>query len=437
MFEIPFWILLPFVAMLLCIAIAPLIFEKKWEKNLNKFCVSMVLGSIVAIWMVANNTEENQLTHHLVHQMVYDYVPFILLLASLFVVTGGIKVNGNIQATPRVNTAILGIGYLLASLMGTTGAAMLLIRPLISTISERKYTAHTILFFIASVANCGGLLTPLGDPPLFLLYLRGAEFTWFLKLFPAWLFMGAALLFIYYCLDSYYYHREPKENLERDNREVTPISITGHINFVWLLAIVLSVMFLNQGYIPAMGDAHAPFYVKLMREFVLTAIILLSLKTTPAGVRQANHYSWVPIIEVAVLFVGIFATMTPALIYLNQHSASMGLNEAWQFFYCTGLLSSFLDNAPTAVAFHSVATGLPVAEGVKMVAGVPELLLEAISSGAVFFGAMTYIGNGPNFMVKAIAERSGIRMPSFFGYIVTFSLVVLLPLYIVVQLIFF
>lgn len=428
---------MPFVAMLLCIAIAPLIFEKKWEKNLNKFCVSMVLGSVVAIWMVANDTPDNHFVHHLVHQMVYDYVPFILLLAALFVVTGGIKVNGNIKATPAVNTLILAIGFALASLMGTTGAAMLLIRPLISTISERKYTTHTILFFIAVVANCGGLLTPLGDPPLFLLYLRGAEFTWFLKLFPIWLFAGAVLLLVYYCLDSYYYAREPKENLQKDSENVTPLSFSGLINLLWLLGIILSVMFLNQSYIPAMGEEHAPFYVKLLREFVLLAIILLSLKTTPAGVRQANHYSWVPIVEVAVLFVGIFATMTPALIYLNEHSASMGLTQPWQFFYCTGLLSSFLDNAPTAVAFHSVATGLPVAEGVTMVAGVPEILLEVISTGAVFFGAMTYIGNGPNFMVKAIAERSGIRMPSFFGYIITFSLVVLLPLYIVVQLIFF
>lgn len=436
--EIPFWILLPFVAMLLCIAIAPLVAEEKWEKNLNKFAVSMVLGSIVAIWMVANNNAENEFLHKLVHQMVFDYVPFILLLTALFVVTGGIHVKGDIQATPKVNTLILAIGFVLASFMGTTGAAMLLIRPLLATNSQRKYTTHTVLFFIALVANTGGLLTPLGDPPLFLLYLRGAEFTWFLSLLPIWAFVGISLLVIYYLLDTYYYtKREALEHLMHDAREQEPIRIDGNINFLWLACVVASVMFINSGYIPAMGEEHAPIYIKLLREIVLVAIIFLSLFTTKKQVRQDNHYSWAPIIEVAVLFVGIFATMTPALIYLNANAANLGLTQPWQFYYSAGTLSSFLDNAPTAVAFHSVATGLPITEGVPMVAGVQEVLLKAIATASVFFGAMTYIGNGPNFMVKAIAEESGLRMPSFFGYMFKFSLVVLLPLYIIVQLLFF
>ena len=436
--EIPFWILLPFVAMLLCIAIAPLIAEKEWEKNINKFAVSMVLGSVVAIWMVANNNAENEFTHKLVHQMVFDYVPFILLLTALFVVTGGIHVKGDIQATPKVNTLILAIGFVLASLMGTTGAAMLLIRPLLATNSQRKYTTHTVLFFIALVANTGGLLTPLGDPPLFLLYLRGAEFTWFLSLLPIWAFVGISLLVIYFLLDTYYYtKREALEHLMHDAREQEPIRIDGNINFLWLACVVASVMFINSGYIPAMGEEHAPIYIKLLREIVLVAIIFLSLYTTKKQVREANHYSWAPIIEVAVLFVGIFATMTPALIYLNANAANLGLTQPWQFYYSAGTLSSFLDNAPTAVAFHSVATGLPMTEGVPMVAGVQEVLLKAIATASVFFGAMTYIGNGPNFMVKAIAEESGLRMPSFFGYMFKFSLVVLLPLYIIIQLIFF
>ena len=436
--EIPFWILLPFVAMLLCIAIAPLVAEEKWEKNLNKFAVSMVLGSVVAIWMVTNNNAENEFTHKLVHQMVFDYVPFILLLTALFVVTGGIHVKGDIQATPKVNTLILAIGFVLASLMGTTGAAMLLIRPLLATNSQRKYTTHTVLFFIALVANTGGLLTPLGDPPLFLLYLRGAEFTWFLSLLPIWAFVGISLLVIYFLLDTYYYtKREALEHLMHDAREQEPIRIDGNINFLWLACVVASVMFINSGYIPAMGEEHAPIYIKLLREIVLVAIIFLSLYTTKKQVREANHYSWAPIIEVAVLFVGIFATMTPALIYLNANAANLGLTQPWQFYYSAGTLSSFLDNAPTAVAFHSVATGLPMTEGVPMVAGVQEVLLKAIATASVFFGAMTYIGNGPNFMVKAIAEESGLRMPSFFGYMFKFSLVVLLPLYIIIQLIFF
>ena len=357
---------------------------------------------------------------------------------ALFVVTGGIHVKGDIQATPKVNTLILAIGFVLASLMGTTGAAMLLIRPLLATNSQRKYTTHTVLFFIALVANTGGLLTPLGDPPLFLLYLRGAEFTWFLSLLPIWAFVGISLLVIYFLLDTYYYtKREALEHLMHDAREQEPIRIEGNINFLWLACVVASVMFINSGYIPAMGEEHAPIYIKLLREIVLVAIIFLSLYTTKKQVREANHYSWAPIIEVAVLFVGIFATMTPALIYLNANAADLGLTKPWQFYYSAGTLSSFLDNAPTAVAFHSVATGLPMTEGVPMVAGVQEVLLKAIATASVFFGAMTYIGNGPNFMVKAIAEESGLRMPSFFGYMFKFSLVVLLPLYIIVQLIFF
>jgi Na+/H+ antiporter NhaD/arsenite permease-like protein len=314
---------------------------------------------------------------------------------------------------------------------------MLLIRPLITTNQQRRYKTHTILFFIAAVANCGGLLTPLGDPPLFLLYLRGASFGWFLNLLPVWLFAGVCLLGIYYLVDSYYYKREPKECLEADNSEVTPLSFGGKINILWLLCVIACVMFINPGYIPAMGEHDAPVYLKLLREIALAVVILLSWLTTSKATRRANNYSWTPIIEVAVLFVGIFATMTPALMFLNANAEALGLTRPWQFFYSAGLLSSFLDNAPTAVAFHTVAGGLPMVEGASIVAGIQEILLKAIATGAVFFGAMTYIGNGPNFMVKAIAEQNGIKMPSFFGYMAKFSLIVLLPIYIIAQLLFF
>jgi Na+/H+ antiporter NhaD/arsenite permease-like protein len=434
---IPVWALIPFVVMLLCIAVAPLFAEKWWESNLHKLYVSLILGIPVAAWMLASNTEANGFASHLLHQMVYDYVPFIMLLMALFVVTGGIKVGGDIQATPKVNTLFLGIGYVLASLMGTTGAAMLLIRPLITTNQQRQFKTHTILFFIAAVANCGGLLTPLGDPPLFLLYLRGASFGWFLNLLPIWLFAGVCLLGIYYLVDSHYYKREPKECLEADNTEVTPLSFSGKINILWLLCIIACVMFINPGYIPAMGEHDAPAYLKLLREIALAVVILLSWLTTSQATRRANNYSWTPIIEVAVLFLGIFATMTPALMFLNANAEALGLTRPWQFFYSAGLLSSFLDNAPTAVAFHTVASGLPMVEGATIVAGIQEILLKAIATGAVFFGAMTYIGNGPNFMVKAIAEQNGIKMPSFFGYMGKFSLIVLLPIYIIAQLLFF
>ena len=212
--------------------------------------------------------------------------------------------------------------------------------------------------------------------------------------------------------------------------------LSGNINFLYLAAIVCAVAFINPGTIPAMGEEHAPIYMKLLREIVLVVIILASLFTTSKKVREDNKYSWGPIIEVAVLFLGIFATMTPALLFLKEAAPNLGLTESWQFYYCTGALSSFLDNAPTALAFHSVASGLPVVEGATLVAGIPEILLKAISIGAVFFGAMTYIGNGPNFMVKAIAEENKIEMPSFFGYMIKFSLIVLLPVYIITQLIF-
>lgn len=426
---IPAWMLAPFVAMLLCIAILPLTkLEEWWEHNLHKLYVSLILGVPVGIWLCVNG-----MSHELEHQMIYDYVPFILLLMALFVTTGGIRIKGDLRATPLINTIILSIGWLLASFMGTTGAAMLLIRLLIQTISERKYKAHTILFFIAIVANCGGLLTPLGDPPLFLLFQKGAEFGWFMNLLPEWLVTGALLLGVYYLMDSYYYKREPIENIEADNTQTTAISFGGLINIFWLLCVIASTMFINGKYIPAMADHDAPFYLKLLREWAFIVIIICSMVTTKKQTRVENNYSWTPILEVACVFVGIFATMTPALMFLQQNP--LPVSEPWQFVYCTGVLSAFLDNAPTAMVFHATASTLPV-EG-TVVAGISEVLLKAISMGAVFFGALTYIGNGPNFMVKSIAEQSGIKMPSFFGYMIKFSLIICLPIYVIVQLIFF
>lgn len=431
--DLPLWSLVPFIVMLMMVAVAPLMMEKTWEKNSTKLIVSLVLGVPVAVFLINQDMSEA-----LEHQLLYDYVPFIVLLASLFVVTGGIHLSGDLLAKPLTNTVFLATGYVFASLMGTTGAAMLLIRPLLETNSQRKYNTHTVLFFIAMVANCGGLLTPLGDPPLFLLYLRGASFTWFLHMFPAWLLVGAILLTIYYFLDSYWYKKESEHRLFADEEERRPLKIYGHINIVYLLLIVAAVAFINVGFIPAMGDPESPVWVRFLREIVLLSIIGLSLYSTKPEVRSSNRFSWNPILEVAAVFLGIFTTMIPAMLFLKSHAASFGLSQPWQFFYSTGMLSSFLDNAPTALAFHGVATGL-VDSGAALaeVAGVPEVLLEAISMGAVFFGAMTYIGNGPNFMVKAISEEYGYKMPSFFGYMYKFSLCVLLPVYIIVQLVFF
>ena len=428
---IPAWMLIPFVVMLLCIAVLPLIphVGEWWEENLHKLYVSLILGVPVGIWLCVNG-----MSHELEHQMIYDYVPFILLLMALFVTTGGICIRGDLKATPFTNTKILGLGWLLASFMGTTGAAMLLIRLLLTTNQQRKYNIHTVLFFIAIGANCGGLLSPLGDPPLFLLFQKGTPFTWWMQnMLPEWLATGAILLGLYFLIDMHYYRKEPTANLMADIREAKKLHVSGLINIFWLLCVVASTMFINSTYIPAMGEHDAPWYLKLLREWVFIAIIAGSWLTTKKEVRIANNYSWTPILEVACVFLGIFATMTPALMFLQQNP--LPVTAPCQFVYCTGALSAFLDNAPTAMVFHATATTIAV-DGVELVAGIAPEFMKAISMGAVFFGALTYIGNGPNFRVKSIAEQEGIDMPSFFGYMIKFSLIILLPVYIIVQLLF-
>lgn len=436
-FNIPLWTSIPFVLMLLSIAIVPLIAEKWWEHNRNKLLVGLALSIPVVIYMIING-----LTINLEHTVLYDYVPFMILLGTLFVITGGIHISGDIRATPLNNTIYLAIGYVMASIMGTTGAAMLLIRPVIMTNKERSFKMHTILFFIGAVANCGGLLTPLGDPPLFMLYLRGAHFSWFFHLLPEWAFAGFSLLLIYYFVDRYFYKKETVKNIKRDDTEIKPLHITGKINFVFLVGVVLAVAFINKGIIPAMGGEHASVFLVFLREIALIVLAVLSLVFTKKQVRYYNRFTWAPIIEVAYLFIGIFVTMAPALIWLESNAANLGITKAWQFYYSSGSLSSFLDNTPTAVAFYDLAKGLVMSglpsslAGANMVAGVPEILLKAISTGAVFFGSMTYIGNGPNFMVKSIAEENGIKMPSFFAYMYKFSLIVLLPIFILIQLLF-
>ena len=426
---IPGWMLIPFAVMLLSIAVLPLLPKvgEWWEHNQNKLLVSLLLGVPVGIWLCVHG-----MSHELIHQMIFDYVPFILLLTALFVTTGGICIKGDLQATPLTNTIILAIGWVLASFMGTTGAAMLLIRLLLKTISQRKYRVHTVLFFIAIVANCGGLLSPLGDPPLFLLFMKGASFTWWMQnMLLDWLLTGVLLLSIYFITDLVYYKKEPKEHQMADMFHIEPVKMSGLINIFWLLCVIMSTMFINPSYIPAMGGEHAPWYLKLLREWAFIVIIALSWLTTKKTIRVANNYSWTPILEVACVFVGIFATMTPALMFLENMKDTIQsvLSEPWQYVYCTGALSAFLDNAPTAMVFNSMA---PCGEIAGLAA---DPFLKAISMGAVFFGALTYIGNGPNFMVKSIAEQEGIKMPSFFGYMIKFSLVVCLPVYVIVQLI--
>ena len=395
---------LPFALLLGCIAVLPLLAAHFWEQNRNKAMVAGLLSLPVALFLA------NSFPSGLVHSAL-EYASFLALLGSLYVIAGGIHVTGDLAATPRVNTAILALGAVLANLVGTTGASMLLIRVLLRTNSERKRTSHVPFFFILIVSNCGGLLTPLGDPPLFLGYLRGVPFTWTLGLFPYWLLANAYLLALFFVVDRRAYHQERGRDIAADITHIEPVRVQGVLNLA-LLAGVLAAIF-----------APTP-----VRELAMEALALLSVFALDPQARQLNKFSYGPIVEVAVLFAGIFITMVPALALLEARGAELGLSAPWHFFLVTGALSSVLDNAPTYLTFLSAAQGLHLADEIV---GVPVLHLAAISVGAVFMGANTYIGNGPNFMVKAIAEEAGVKMPSFGGYAVRATLT-LLPVYILV-----
>ena len=425
--SIPLIALLPFILMLLSIAVFPLFWNHFWEKNKNKLIIALILSIPVIIYLLSSG-----LTEKLFETIVFDYVPFIILLGSLFTITGGIYLSGDIEAKPLINTLFLAGGAVLASFVGTTGAAMLLIRPVIQTNKQRKYKVHTILYFIGIVANCGGLLTPLGDPPLFMMYLRGAPFEWFFKLFPEWFFVNIILLAIYFIVDTYYYKKEDISAIQIDKTNVRPLKLQGKRNFIFLLMVILAVAFLNEEYLTIIHSNH---FFKFIREAVILFAAYLSMLVTTKLLRTSNNFTWQPIQEVAYLFLGIFITMVPCLLYLETNAKILGVKSPTDFYYYTGLLSSFLDNTPTAVTLHSLATGLGVNSGIT-IAGIPEEILKAICIGAVFFGSMTYIGNGPNFMVKTVAEENNIKMPDFFSYIIKFSLIVLLPAFILVQLLF-
>jgi Na+/H+ antiporter NhaD/arsenite permease-like protein len=406
----PLYATLPFVAMLLAIAILPLTAPHWWESNRNKLIVSAVLGLPVLVLYLGR--EPAALTH-----MAQSYVSFVVLLGCLYAIAGGIHLRGDLEATPAINAAFLGTGAALASVIGTTGASMLLIRPLLQTNRERRHVTHTVVFFVFLVSNVGGMLTPLGDPPLLLGYLSGVPFLWTLRLWPPWLTMVATLLALYVVWDTVLHRRETPAALRRDRTRIQPLRVDGSLNALGLIGVVAAVALL-----PAPA-----------REMAILALAALSLWRTPAAVRRANQFTAAPMVEVAVLFAGIFLTMIPALELLEQRGGELGVRTPAQFFWATGLLSSFLDNAPTYVAFLALARGLGLP---AEVVGVPHEILAAISVGAVAMGANTYIGNAPNFMVKAIAEASGVRMPSFLGYML-FSGVVLLPLFALTAALFF
>jgi Na+/H+ antiporter NhaD/arsenite permease-like protein len=493
-----FWVW-PFVAILLSIALLPLLRKTHhwWEENQSKLLVAMMLAGITLAYYglrgqgvevhgeddhdaphaaeVAQGTEEVaaghveeqvELPEHattepaaehadagqephfsnpglktilavLDHSVLKEYVPFIVLLFCLYVIAGGLVVRGDIRATPLANTCIIGIGGLLASFIGTTGSAMLLIRFLLKTNSERKHKIHTVVFFIFIAANVGGMLLPIGDPPLFLGYLRGVPFFWTLGLWKYWISMLAVLLVIYYAWDSWAYRHEAEADLRLDDTQIEPMRVTGLINVIWLVGVVAAVAMLDPSK-EFPGTNWRPF--PYLREGVQLLLAALSWLTTALALRKENQFNFVAIGEVACLFIGIFITMQIPIEILRARGAELGLSDPWQFFWATGILSSFLDNAPTYVVYFETASALPSA-GMEMMTGVATgsiaiPLLVAISCGAVFMGANTYIGNGPNFMVKAIAEQSGVKMPSFFGYML-YSGIILIPVFVVLTLIFF
>ncbi len=388
---------IPFVVLLLLIAIMPLAFPRFWEKNRNKAIITGIVSLPIFIFLLANYQFE-------LVQNIKDYLSFIILLGSLFIISGGIAMTGDLRATPRINTTFLAIGAVLANFIGTTGASMLLIRPMLKTNSERNFTAHIPVFFIFLVSNIGGCLTPLGDPPLFLGYLRGIPFTWTLGLWPEWLTLISMLLLLFYIWDKRAYSRESQADLIRDESAIVPLGVSGKINFLFLAGVVLSVFF----------QTPAPY-----REIIMIAMAGLSVFFTSKKLRKENGFTFYPISEVAILFAGIFITMVPMLMMLHEKGASLGITKPWQFFWWTGGLSSFLDNAPTYLTFFTLGQSVTskIAEtGGAIISGVHVDILRAISCGAVFMGANTYIGNGPNFMVKSIAEEQGYKVPHFFGY---------------------
>lgn len=441
---LPLWSCIPFVCMLLSIALFPLLASEFWHHN---------FGKVSAFWAIALGLPfliayKGTALHDILHIILADYVPFIILLWSLYTVSGGILLRGTLRGTPIVNTIILLIGTILASWMGTTGAAMLLIRPFLRANDYRKNRTFMVVFFIFLVANVGGSLTPLGDPPLFLGFLHGVTFFWTLRIIPHMLSVVILLLAAYFILDSYFYRKEGITAPDEEDAKV-PLKLEGVYNFIFLIGIVGSVLMsgmVDWGEVNTLGIHRA--VQDWVRDGLLIIMGILSLVATPIKLREDNNFTWFPIVEVAYLFIGIFITMVPCLLILKAGPRGElafvinSVKDPHHYFWITGALSAFLDNAPTYLTFFNTALG-SFYSGITESQAVPLLLtenatyLKAISAGAVFFGACSYIGNAPNFMVRSISEEAGTPMPSFFGYILKYSLVFLIPAFLIVTFIFF
>lgn len=436
------WIV-PFVGLLLSIAIVPLTHPRFWHHNFGKIAAAWALAFLLPSSLVFGLTST---LYELAHTLLLEYIPFVVLLLALFTVAGGVLVKGNLHGSPALNTSILGIGALIAGVAGTTGAAMLLIRPVIRANDNRLHNVHVIIFFIFIVGNMGGALTPLGDPPLFLGFLKGVGFFWpTVHLFGPWLVVVSALLAVFFVLDTHLFRLDKRNPPKPDPTLDSRLSIAGWINIA-LLAGILLVVLASGLWRPAVGLNIFGVEIglqDLLRDVVLLLITWCSWASTSEDIRAGNDFSWAPIVEVTKLFGGIFITLIPAIIILKAGSAGalapvirLAMDEAGQpnnvmYFWLAGGLSSILDNAPTYLVFFNMAGGDPA-----LLTGPLRTTLEAISVGAVFMGANTYIGNAPNLMVKAIAESQGIRMPSFFGYM-AWSGAILVPCFLLLTWLFF
>ena len=433
---------IPFAGMLLSIAVLPLATPALWHHHFGKIALAWSLLFLAPFLLTHGSGATAGV---LAHTLVAEYIPFIVLLTTLFTVAGGIFIRGNLHGSPALNVGLMAIGAVLASFMGTTGASILMVRPLIRANDNRKHVAHVLVFFIFIVSNAGGSLTPLGDPPLFLGFLKGVDFFWTVKqLFPETLSLVGALLAIFFAIDSWHYRREGVTRAD-PTPDTPSFGIEGRVNFVLLLA-VMGLVLMSGVWQPGISfdllgtEIGLP---QLVRDGALIGVTLLSLRLTPPAVRASNQFSWGPMAEVAKLFIGIFVTMVPVLAMLKAGEAGAfaavtravtgadGQPLPWAYFWFSGVLSSFLDNAPTYLVFFNLAGGDPA---VLMSTLAPTLA--AISAGSVFMGANSYIGNAPNFMVKAIAEDRGIRMPSFFGY-TAWSCTILVPLFVLMTFIWF
>lgn len=436
---LPWWSAVPFAGLLLSIALVPQVFPHFWHSARNQWLTALgwaapVVG-LLGVYAAGGGPLGAEAGRALVHA-VEEYGSFIVLLGALYTITGGIHLKGDLRATPRVNTAFLAVGAVLANAIGTTGASMLLIRPLLRTNLERRRKLHVPVFFIFVVSNLGGALTPIGDPPLFLGYLRGVPFFWTVEhIGLEWLVAVGSVLAVFFAWDTWAYRHEAREDVARDDAHVVPLSVHGGHNFALLAGVVAAVLLLTP-------DRDAPgFRDWYAREAAMLALAGLSVWSTPRRVRDWNNFDYGPIQEVAALFAGIFLAMIPATHLLEANGARLGVSAPWQYFWASGLLSSFLDNAPTYVTFAATACGTfahcTSAEHLDTLAAHPDSapVLAAIAMGAVFMGANSYIGNGPNFMVRAIAVQAGYEMPSFFGY-VAWAALVLGPVFVLLTVLF-